>query len=262
MKKTLLSILSSTILLTGMIAQNDKQVPPNGWPTISGSKCGTKAPSAEWDTWFNKEVEKTQQAMQSGKMTNTSFTIPVIVHIIHGGQPVNTLENISQAQVNSQINVLNADFQGMGFNTSSLSATAFSAVGAANCDIHFCAATKNPLGQTLPEPGIERINYLDSGWTNPASGAYNNPATLMNYINNTIKPATIWDVQSYLNIWVTDANNNAGLLGFATFPNGSGLAGLSSVGGASNDGCWLYYGCYGNVGNLMPSYNLGRTATH
>jgi hypothetical protein len=30
------------------------------------SMCGTKTPSKEWDEWFNKEVDKRKQALQSG----------------------------------------------------------------------------------------------------------------------------------------------------------------------------------------------------
>src|ERR1700741_2142019 len=39
-------------------------------------------------------------------------TFPIIVHIVHNGEPVGSGTNISQAQVQAQIAVLNEDFRG------------------------------------------------------------------------------------------------------------------------------------------------------
>jgi hypothetical protein len=263
MKKTLLSILSSGILFTGITAQNDKQAPVNNWPK-NLKRCGTEAPSPQWNKTFDGLVEKYIEGLQSGRSAMaTSFTIPVICHIIHGGSPIGGggSPNISYIQANSQIAVLNADYAGTGLNSGNLAATAFSAVGVANCSITFCPATKNPLGQTLPEPGVERINYVDSGWANPASFATS--ASFRQYIDGTVKAKTIWDPQSYLNIWVTDENLNAvSLLGYATFPSGAPLSFLPGGGGPSDDGCWIYYRCYGDQGQVDYPYNKGRTASH
>jgi hypothetical protein len=38
------------------------------------------------------------------------ITVPVVVHVLHTGQPVGTGRNISVAQIQSQIDVLNEDF--------------------------------------------------------------------------------------------------------------------------------------------------------
>ncbi|MBK6829180.1 MAG: hypothetical protein IPG86_21090 [Chitinophagaceae bacterium] len=38
------------------------------------------------------------------------FIIPVVVHIVHNGEPVGTGTNISYAQVKSQLDALNAGF--------------------------------------------------------------------------------------------------------------------------------------------------------
>ncbi|HQQ94197.1 MAG TPA: M43 family zinc metalloprotease [Bacteroidia bacterium] len=224
-------------------------------------RCGTAAPGEAWDQWFNKKVEEFRENQANGKVQTTAFTIPVIVHVIHGGQGVGAFPNISQAQINSQIGVLNNDYAGTGLNVANLAATAFSAVGAANTNVTFCMAEKDPSGMSLTEPGIERISYVSKGWSNPTS--FTSPTTFQNYINGTVKPATIWDPSRYLNIWITDINANAGLLGFATFPPGSGLTGIpGSMGTSSTDGVWVWSRTYGNVGTLYSPYHKGRTATH
>lgn len=271
MKIKLLSLAS--LLAFGAFAQ--KKVTSTALPVnivdqpqhINNRGCYTQIPTAEWDAWFNQKVEEFKQ--QQGKSNMANYTIPVVFHIIHGGQAAGTAPNISQNQINSQMGPLNADYAGTGFNVGNLAATAFSAVGAANTNINFCLAQKDPSGTTLTEPGIHRYNYnsftLSGGFTqkNPAASVYNTPSTFQNFCNGIIKPQTIWDPTRYLNIWVSDCNSGAGLLGFATFPAGSGLSGLpGGLGTNTTDGVWVHYAATGTVGTLYSSYNKGRTASH
>ena len=180
-----------------------------------------------------------------------SYTIPVIVHVIHNGEAVGSGTNISQNQVNSQITVLNADFAGTGLNVGNVP-SAFSAL-VANCQVTFCLAQKDPSGNVLAEPGIHRVNRNTAGFSAP-------PYT-QTYIDATIKPATIWNVSNYLNIWVCNLGNS--LLGYATFPGGTGLTGLSApYGSTTSDGVVILYTAFGNTGNVAAPYNKGRTATH
>lgn len=226
-----------------------------------GRSCATPVPSSEWDAWFNNKVEELKRDRAAGKTQTTVYTIPVIVHVIAGNQAIGTYPNISQAQINSQITVLNNDFAGTGLNVGNLANTAFSSIGAADCQISFCLAEVDPLGNQLVEPGIDRVNYITQGWTNPATP--NTQATFQSLIDNTIKPNTIWDPTRYFNIWVTDHHNNVDLLGYATFPVGTGLTGIfNGNGNANNDGVWVWSRAFGNTGTLFPPYNQGRTATH
>ena len=221
--------------------------------------CGTKRPNEEWVDWFNKKADEYKLSSSLGKMQQTNYTIPVIVHVIHGGQAVGVYPNISQAQINSQITVLNQDFAGIGLNSGNLASTAFSVIGAADCSITFCLAQKDTNGNILQEPGIERINYTARGWTNP--GSIFSPFAFQPYMDDTIKAATIWDPKRYLNIWVSDCN--AGLLGYSTFPAGSTLPGVTQgLGTALNDGLYCWSKTFGDTGTLIPSFDLGRTATH
>lgn len=243
--------------------------------------CGTPIPDETWNTTFNALVE--QHNLQS-KTQAPVYTIPVIIHVIHGGQALGTYPNLANAQLVSQIQTLNHDYAGIGFNNWNYPASAFTQWAAtqsisasntdglgrikiADCQIQFCLATKDTLGNTLPEPGIDRINYVSKNWSNPSSiGSYN---AFKTFIDNTVKPQTIWNVKKYLNIWITDVNLNAvgGLLGYATFPPLTGLQGLTTVGTATNDGFWCYSQAFGSSyfypnGTYYTGYDKGRTATH
>lgn len=220
----------------------------------TGRNCGTAKPSAEWDAWFNKKVEEYVASLNNaqGKMSSViNYTIPVVVHVIHNGEAVGTGSNISNAQINSQITLMNADFAGTGLNNN-LCPSAFQSVKA-NTGITFCMATKDPAGNTLATPGIHRVNRSTAGFSAP-------PYANTTYIDNTIKPATIWNPLLYCNIWVL--NLGGGLLGYATFPTGTGLTGITGNGSSTTDGVVIGYSYFGDVGTLSPPYNKGRTTTH
>ena len=81
-------------------------------------RCSSETPSAEWDEWFNSQVETFKLAQQNGRAkANTTYVIPVVFHVIYGSQKIGTYPNLSKAQVTSQIQILNDDFQGKGYNS-------------------------------------------------------------------------------------------------------------------------------------------------
>lgn len=248
------AFLGVSLLVSAIVISQTQQVPHR--------TCATEVPSAEWDAWFNQKVEEFKATYQSGKKAMPNYVIPVIFHVIHGAQPVGTYPNLSIAQITTQVTVLNNDFAGTGQNVGNCPA-AFQPV-IANSGISFCLAVKNPTGGTLADPGINRVDFntftLSSTFTSKDPAA--NAAGFTNFINQIVKPQTIWDPTKYLNIWVTDQPPNGGLLGFATFPAGTTLPGVAGGGGATNDGCWLWAKATGSVGTLDPTYNLGRTCTH
>ena len=217
--------------------------------------CATQPPSADWDSWFNNLVSEIESQQMQGKMSSSlTYTIPVIIHIIHSGEAIGTGTNISQAQANSQITILNADYAGTGLNVANLPSQWASAK--ANTGITWCAAAKDPLGNLLAQPGIDRRAYTSiSGLSQPGNG------WSTNVIDGTIKPATIWDPTKYCNIWCLSIGS--GILGYATFPSSSGNTGLSApYGGATSDGVVILNTAFGNSANSFAPYNKGRTATH
>jgi hypothetical protein len=244
--------------------------------------CGTDIPDQRWENEFQKLIADFKSGIQSNKASITSYTIPVIFHVIHGGQSVGTFPNLLQGQINSQITVLNQDFTGSGYNAGNYPSNAFvnwvinQGLPAANIDgngrvkiadlnIHFCLATKDTLGNILQEPGIDRINYITRGWLNP--NTFTTTTALRAYMDGTIKPHSIWNVTKYFNIWVTDKNAAIPYTGYATMPPLSTLPGIQGVGTDTTDGVWSYAGAVGST-TIFPSGTYaspnvkGRTITH
>tara|TARA_R110000868_G_scaffold779_2_gene5752 strand:- start:3471 stop:4412 length:942 start_codon:yes stop_codon:yes gene_type:complete len=186
----------------------------------------------------------------------TVYRIPVVVHIIHNGEPIGTGANISYEQIVSQIDVLNEDFRKKN-ETNGDSQNA----NGADTQIEFVLSTSAPDGTVLPEPGVDRIDGGRSEWP---KGAFRNP------IETIIKPNTYWSPDYYFNIWTVNFGGFSGrdLLGYAQFPDNSGLEGLNDIGGSEEtDGIVIGYKYFGSsekgsFSNLVFPFDLGRTATH
>ncbi len=200
---------------------------------------------------LQRKMVQIKAKMASGRGTAEIITIPIVVHVIHNGEAVGTGRNISQAQIQSQIETLNEDFRRRvntnGFNSDSRGA---------DIEIEFCLAQFNPQGQRMTEFGIDRVNGNRTNWTR-------------NDIEGSLKPTTSWDPNKYYNIWVLDfAAQDDNLLGYAQFPSSSNLSGIPAGGGAaSTDGVVINYANFGNSQKgsfsiLRAPYNLGRTLTH
>lgn len=200
----------------------------------------------DFESWLQTRIAayKASPEYQSGG--RSVVTIPIVFHVIHDGDVVGSGENISLAQINSQIAVLNEDYRKAagtaGFNTN--------AVGA-DCEIEFCAAVVDPNGNVLAEPGVHRVDMDSVDWE-------------QSEINSKVKPQTIWDPTRYCNVWtVRFGGSSANLLGYAQFPSSSGLQGLNTNGGSANtDGVVVRFNACGRVGTVTSPYNKGRTLTH
>ncbi|MEM7101566.1 MAG: GEVED domain-containing protein [Bacteroidota bacterium] len=154
------------------------------------------------------------------------ITIPVVVHVVYS----NATQNISDAQILTQLDVLNEDFRLMNSdadNTWSQSA---------DSEIEFCLATVDPNGNATN--GITRTSTSVSQFST----------------NNAVKftgsgGISAWPTSDYLNIWVCDLN---GFLGYAQFPGGNPLT----------DGIVCDFAYFGTIGTATVPFDLGRTATH
>jgi hypothetical protein len=223
----------------------------NAYSSASGivkRTCKTVIPPLEWKQNFQSKVEQLRNSSAANRV-NASYTIPVVVHVVYW----NSMQNISQAQVNSQIQILNADYNGTGANVGNCP-TAFKSL-IANTNINFCLAQVDPNGATLAEPGIDRVSAQAKSFTNPGSNGWSDF-----YIDSRVKPATIWDPTKYMNIWVVPMEED--ILGYATFPRMSTLSGLDAGGSAQDDGVVIGYLYFGNTGTVSYPYDMGRTATH
>jgi hypothetical protein len=158
------------------------------------------------------------------------ITIPVVVHVVW----YNSAQNISDAEIQSQIDVLNADFRRTNADAGNTPA-AFLGV-AADCEINFCMAEQDPSGNATN--GIQRRQTTVNGFSTNDNVKFYNSGGL-----------DIWDRDKYLNIWVCNLSN--GLLGYAQFPGGP----------ANTDGVVCDYLYFGTI-NSSPPFDKGRTATH
>jgi PKD repeat protein len=176
----------------------------------------------------------TFKSQQNQRTFKQSDTIPVVFHIVYN----TAQQNITEAQILSQLAVMNADFNRKNADTTK-TPKAFQAV-AGNPLLYFCLATLDPEGN--PTSGITRTK------TNRA--AFDVEKNEMKF--DTLGGHNSWNSELYLNIWV--CNLSSEFLGFAQFPGGP----------VETDGIVLKFSSVGRFpSNPFPgSYNLGRTATH
>lgn len=193
-----------------------------------------------------------------GKSQMVIYNIPVVVHIMHNGEPIGTAPNITDAQVISQINVFNQDFRNLIGTPGGMNSTGL----AVDSEINFCLANQDENGNLTS--GINRVNIGQDGVYGASSGA---ALSAM----NALKPNSQWDPTKYMNMWSVKFTGSASsLLGYAQFPdNTPGLGGINPSGGAANtDGVVAAYHTFGSSDYddgtfiLNAPYDKGRTMTH
>ena len=161
-------------------------------------------------------------------------TIPVVFHVLYK----NATQNISDAQINSQLTVLNNDYRKLNADFNSVVPAAFRPL-AADMEIVFCKATRTPTGAATT--GITRKSVSNSF------------DFQSQYYLNEGQPA--WNTAKYLNIWIGQFPVGSNILGFANLP-GSGVA------GSNFDGLCIGNQYFGTTGTASAPFNKGRTATH
>lgn len=231
--------------------------------TAARRKCATVQQNIQqseaFEQWMQATLQKDNQFANVAKKTAVVYTIPIVFHIIHSGSTT-PARNISQAQVNSQITILNNDYRKMNSDFSTYVTQSAFVNASADMEINFCAASVDPSGNVLAEPGIDRINVTSKGW--------NALPYATSYIESTVKPGTIWDPTKYFNVWVLQFGGlDIGTLGYAQFPtvpSGTSVIGdMAGQGGSANtDGVVVDYRYLGNTGAATAPYNKGRTLTH
>jgi hypothetical protein len=203
---------------------------------------------AEFESWLARRIQERQGGEQLQRTQSDTYQIPVVVHIIHNGEPVGVGTNISDAQIHSQIAVLNRDFNRQNADANQTPAAFATVAGSMN--IEFVLAKRDPNG--LPTTGINRVLGTKTSWTMSDNAIF--------------KALSFWNSNDYFNIWVIRFSGST--LGYAQYPV-SNLPGLAEVQGgtAATDGIVVDYTVFGSVedGNFTgidPNYNKGRTATH
>lgn len=231
---------------------------------------------SQFEEWLAPIVAKIKTDRAAGRAIQAVYTIPVVVHVIHNGDQVNTSgsiygENISDAQVLSQINVMNQDYRRMagtpgGANTTGL---------AVDVEINFCLAQTDPNGNATT--GIVRHNIAP--YNNNVADGPGGPDWESRPDVEAVKMATQWDPTNYLNMWTLrfgglplNQGGNQGLLGYAQLPDatGTGVLGLDLglTTAANTDGVTASFSTFGDISDddgsfiMDATYNKGRTMTH
>jgi len=229
MKKVFLSAITALLLFS---CQNDQSESAGSeTSTLSRRACATQEvleaqmkadPTLairmnEIEAFTNEQIVKGF----SGRLVNGKIEIPVVVNVLYR----TTAENISNTQIQSQIDVLNKDFNALNSDFNSVP-TLFSGV-------------KANVGITFVLDQVIRKSTTKSSWgTRDAMKKPN---------QGGIAPTS---PTTKLNLW--SCTIGGGILGYAQFPGGS----------SATDGVVIDPKYFGVSGSANAPYNLGRTGTH
>ena len=178
--------------------------------------------------------EFTARAIASGladRATRKVIRIPTVVHVVYRMDK----ENITKAQIDSQIKVLNRDFGATNTDIGSVPTPWKGLV--LDAKIQFALATRDPNGKQtngITRTKTDRVQFGAGNDVKTKSGG----------------GTAAWPASRYLNIWV--CNLGGGLLGYAQFPGGP----------ARTDGVVILHRAFGTSGTVQAPFDRGRTATH
>lgn len=172
--------------------------------------------------------------------------IPIVVHVIHSGEPIGQGANLSTERIVRQIEILNEDFRRQkntrGYNDHPDGGDAM---------MEFVLARQTPNGQ--PTNGINRINALQDSVPN------------LGYNQNHFAQHAYWNPNWYVNVWTTPLPIEAECLalGVATGPETDlpGTEQMSLPGPGDAEGIlinWIHFGESG----IDCHAKYGRTLTH
>ncbi|MBF9253034.1 T9SS type A sorting domain-containing protein [Pontibacter sp. 172403-2] len=236
-----LFILTVTFCLVWSVAAFAQNIPP--LPN-RGRNCGVEpylTALQQQRPEFTRMQQQAAQAIQEvlrakpqgQQQRQATLTIPVVFHVVYN----TAQQNIPDAQLYSQLAVLNADFRRLNADTANT--PDYFTPYAADTEIEFCLAKVDPEGNETS--GITR--------TKTSHTSFN----LNDNVKHTAQGgADIWDRDRYLNIWVCAISDD--VLGYASTPGSP----------ADADGVVLHFAVIGAAPDNTASwaYNGGRTATH
>ena len=190
-----------------------------------------KAASQQIQKQVDSITKKNSNIIRRDTGVSEIIYIPVVIHLLYK----TPYENISDAQIKSQIAVLNKDFRRLNDDRVNTPQAFKSAAGDAR--IQFCLAQVDPKGAKTS--GINRVHTnkdfftTDDAMKSVAGGG-----------------AAAWDTKHYLNIWVCKLTGRS--LGYGTPPGAA----------ADKDGVVIAFDVFGTIEKVRPVFDKGRTATH
>ncbi|HLF33914.1 MAG TPA: M43 family zinc metalloprotease, partial [Cyclobacteriaceae bacterium] len=201
-----------------------------------------------FEQWLSKKKSEAIEAkLFSAARKKSIYLIPVVVHIIHLGEPLGEGTNISDEQVSSQIAVLNEDYRRL--NPDTLRTPDIFKPVASDAGLEFRLATRDPDGNATT--GITRVQGSKTSWNWDTD-------------DELLKSMSFWPPEDYLNIWVCNLSGN--FLGYSQYPV-TDLPGTQPPYNRETDGVVIDYEAFGSVvkgsfSGIRAFYDRGRTTTH
>ena len=228
MKKLILSAAAVLMMFSCQNDQNEEIETTNQTNAIAERRCASQdvlEANLKADPTLAirmNEIEAfTQDAILTKKLVNGKIQIPVVVNVLYR----TSAENISDARIQSQIDVLNKDFNAANSDYNSVPA--------------LFSGLKANVGISFVLDQVVRKSTTKTSWGTNDSMKKTSSGGLA-----AISPTT------KLNMWVCTIGG--GILGYAQFPGGS----------SSTDGVAIDSKYFGLSGTANAPFNLGRTATH
>ncbi|HEY0678725.1 MAG TPA: zinc metalloprotease [Chitinophagaceae bacterium] len=235
MKKIYLASIAFMLIVVGCNKQDSKELPQEEVTEAVSRKCAAQdvldQQLATDPELRNRRLEiesATQRFIESGassRIVNGVLEIPVIVNVLYR----TSSENISLAQIQSQIDVLNEDFNNTNADRTLVPA-------------EFQDEQTN-VGFRFVLEGVVRKYSNKRSWS----------------LNDDMKRSSRGGIDptnpsQNLNMWVVNKMTYFGstILGYAQFPGGS----------LATDGVVIGYKYFGRTGTAVAPFNKGRTATH
>lgn len=189
---------------------------------------------------YLEERSKDSETVPSSEKSGIVYTFPVVVHVLHQNGP----ENISMAQIQSAIDVLNVDYRLLNPDANSVHPDFLGLP--ADVEFQFALATKAPNGACFS--GVTRTN------TPLTFDGSNGEAQVSAVVAGNDVYQGQWPPNKYINIYVCDDIGGAGLLGYTFKP--------TSWSGSSMyfNGIFVNKDHFGDIGT--SSVPNSRTLTH
>ncbi len=159
------------------------------------------------------------------------INITVVIHVLYNTDE----QNISDEQIQSQLDALNLDYTKKNYNIENTPAVFAKVAGDAR--INFTLAITDPLGNITT--GVIRKHTVVEHWEADDNMKF-----------SAANGDDAWNAKNYLNIWVCNLFGRS--LGYASLPGTD----------PAKDGIVIQSTAFGTVGTVKPPFNKGRTLTH
>ncbi len=247
MKTFLFSLLLGLSFNTVWAQQNTPSLLPPAiepcWSVPADARLRQRHPELGGVADFERWLAKRQVALEEGTARSAACQglpqIGLVFHILHAGEAPGTGANLSAAQIQAQLDRVNTAIAGV---------------------MEFCLAGVQEDGDAIPELGINRINWTTQGWPSDILDICQDLDLTgmidLSVLDSIIKPATQWDPERFLNVWVIPLVCTAEVvvMGLGQFPIASGLPGLddNEAPGAASDGIVLLTNTVGSADTPNP----------